>query len=140
MKIALCGSLNFADEMKKIEERLTAKGHEVILPASIKDFSINNSKVADEFKIDRKKYMDRKPHYTKMHFDKIVNSDAILVVNLEKHGIENYIGGNTLMEMGFAHVHDIKVYLLNPPPEIGYKDEILATMTEVINDDLTKIK
>lgn len=36
----------------------------------------------------------------------ICGSDAILVLNYDKKGIKNYIGGNTLMEMGFAHVHD----------------------------------
>lgn len=78
--------------------------------------------------------------FIKWYYNAIVDSDAILVLNLDKNGMKNYIGGNTLMEMGFAHVHDKKVFLLNPPPEIGYIDEILAMTTAVLDGDLKKIK
>ena len=72
--------------------------------------------------------------------NKIVDSDAIVVLNFDKNGISNYIGGNTLMEMGFAHVHHKKVFLLNPVPDIGYRDEIEAMVTMVLNGDIDKIR
>ena len=66
--------------------------------------------------------------------------DAILVCNFDKKGIKNYIGGNTLMEIGFAHVNDKKVFLLNPiPKNLPYSDEIEAMVDVVINGDLTKL-
>ncbi|MFQ5475028.1 MAG: hypothetical protein ACE5DM_04285 [Candidatus Nanoarchaeia archaeon] len=34
---------------------------------------------------------------------KILANDAVLVVNLEKQGLPNYIGGATFSEMFFAH-------------------------------------
>ncbi|NCB34336.1 MAG: ABC transporter ATP-binding protein, partial [Erysipelotrichia bacterium] len=55
--------------------------------------------------------------YIKWYYDAIVLSDAILVLNFDKKGIKNYIGGNTLMEMAFAHVNNKKVFLLNAVPE-----------------------
>ena len=55
----------------------------------------------------------------------IQKSDAILVLNLTKNGIENYIGGNTFLEMGFAHVLEKKIFVYNKLPDVGYKDEIL---------------
>ena len=61
------------------------------------------------------------------------------MLNFDKNGISNYIGGNTLMEIGFAHVNDKKVFLLNPVPEIGYKDEIMAMVTKTINGNLNNI-
>jgi hypothetical protein len=33
------------------------------------------------------------------HFKKIENSDAILVVNYHKNGIDGYVGGSVLMEI-----------------------------------------
>ena len=72
--------------------------------------------------------------------DLITKGDAILVCNFDKNGIRNYIGGNTLMEIGFAHVNNKKVFLLNPiPEEVSYVDEIKAMTDLVINGDLTKI-
>lgn len=67
-------------------------------------------------------------------------ADAILVANFDKNGIKNYIGGNTLMEIGFAHVLNQKIFLLNPIPEIKYyKSEIEAVKPVIINGDLGKI-
>lgn len=66
--------------------------------------------------------------------------DAVLVANYEKNGITGYIGGNTFLEIGFAHVLNQRIYLLNPIPEIPYyKSEIEAMRPVIINDDLEKI-
>ena len=67
--------------------------------------------------------------------------DAVLVMNFDRHGIKNYIGGNTLMEIGFAHVLNQKVFLLNPIPDIPYyKMEIEAVEPVVINGDYSLVK
>jgi hypothetical protein len=66
--------------------------------------------------------------------------DAVLVLNLDKNGVKNYIGGNTLMEIGFAHVLNQKVFLYNPIPDIPYyKTEIEAVQPVIINGDLSRI-
>jgi predicted RNA-binding protein with PUA domain len=63
-----------------------------------------------------------------------------LVVNEDLNNVEGYIGGNTFLEMGFAHVLNKKIFLLNPIPEMGYEDEIVAMKPVVLNNDLEKIK
>ena len=78
--------------------------------------------------------------FIRWYYNSIVNSDVILVLNFDKNGIKNYIGGNTLIEIGFAHVHHKKIFLLNPVPDISYKDEILAMYTAILDGDLRKIK
>ena len=72
-------------------------------------------------------------------FNLIKESDAVLVVNVDKNDIKNYIGGNTLLEMGFAHVLNKKIFLLNNIPDISYKDELRAMQPIVLNNDLSKI-
>jgi len=80
----------------------------------------------------------------KRHKELIENSDAILVLNLTKNKIEGYIGGNTLMEMGFAHIYNKKIFLFNEIPlkseRMHYIDEILDMKPVIINCDLDKIK
>jgi hypothetical protein len=67
-------------------------------------------------------------------------ADAVLVLNLDKNGVKNYVGGNTLMEIGFAHVLDQKIFMLNPIPEMPYcKSEIEAVKPIIIGGDLKKI-
>jgi nucleoside 2-deoxyribosyltransferase len=74
------------------------------------------------------------------YFGEIKNADAVLIVNIDKNGIKNYIGGNSFLEMGFAHVLDKKLYLYDDIPDLSYKDEMVAMQPIVINQDLSKIK
>lgn len=66
--------------------------------------------------------------------------NVILVLNLDKKGISNYIGGNTFLEMGFAHVLNKTIYLYNNIPDILYTDEINTMKPIIIGGDLLKIK
>ena len=66
-------------------------------------------------------------------------SEAELVYNIEKHGIPNYIGGNTFLEMGFSHILEKSIFLYNPIPDLSYRDEMLAMQPRIINRDLTAI-
>lgn len=76
----------------------------------------------------------------KQHYEHILISDAILIVNGEKNGVPNYIGGNVLIEMGQAYVNDKKIFLLNGLPEgMSYIDEIKAMQPICLNGDLSSI-
>ena len=41
--------------------------------------------------------------FVREHFKKIEESDVMLVCNFTKNGIDNYVGANTFLEMGFAY-------------------------------------
>ena len=77
--------------------------------------------------------------YIKAHYNFILENEAILVLNHDKNGIKNYVGGNTLMEIGFAYVNNKKIFLLNPIPEMSYTDEIRAVDPIILNGDLSLI-
>jgi hypothetical protein len=83
----------------------------------------------------------RENNYLKVHYQHICESDAILIVNLEKKGVENYIGGNALIEMGQAYVNDKIIFLLNDiPHELPYADEIEAMNPICLRGKLGDIK
>lgn len=91
----------------------------------------------ETIKLHQKNHMDAIREFWRM----MQGADAVLVLNLDKNGVKNYIGGNTLMEIGFAHVLDQKIFLLNPIPEMPYcRTEIEAVRPIVIGGDLAKIK
>ncbi|MBU4284948.1 hypothetical protein KKF60_00070 [Patescibacteria group bacterium] len=147
MKITICGSTAFYDEMLVIKEKLELAGNEVKLPPiEVKDGDGNiipikeyyqRRKVASE---DEKWIWDRKGEAIMWHFEKINWSDVVLVLNYDKNNINGYIGGNTLMEIGVAFFMKKKIYLLNPIPEISYKEEILGMKPIILNGDLSKIE
>ena len=69
---------------------------------------------------------------------------SILVLNESKKGVDGYIGGNTLMEMGFAYGFGKKIFLFNPAPSrserMHYVDEIIDMKPIILNGDLSGLK
>ena len=135
MKIAICASLKSFQKVLSIGKKLEEKGVEVLYPWTI--ILVQKGKLHPK-KIPQFK-LNNKSRAIKIHYEKIKKSDAILVVNETKHQIKNYIGGNTLMEMGFAYILNKKIYLLNPIPKMQYSEEIKAMKPIILFGDLNKV-
>ena len=142
MKIAICGSLTFAKEMGQLKTELNKLSHKVVLPYSARQILTGEYSGA---KIEQAK---NKGTFYKLviindairrWYKVIKRSDGILVANFDKKKIKNYIGGNAFLEMGFAHILRKKIFLLNPIPDVSYKDEILAMQPKLLNGDLSKV-
>jgi len=65
-------------------------------------------------------------------------SDAVLVANYEKHGQKNYIGFNSIMEIGMAFNRNKKIFILFNIPK-HCKEELTAIGCKVLNGDIDKI-
>lgn len=145
MKIVICASISLTYKIKKISNELKKLGYEVEIPFYSKRI-LNGEISLEEFEKTKRKNGDiefrRKAgkDLIKRYFKIIKDADAILVLNLDKNGIKNYIGGNTFLEMGFAYVLNKKIFLFNNIPDMLYKDEIKAMNSVIINGDITKIK
>lgn len=146
MKITICGSIAFQDEVLSVKEKLEKLGHEVKMwPLKLEDGKGQLISAKEYYKIrriakeDEKWVWDRKAEAVLKHFDKVAWSDAILVANYDKNDVKGYIGGNTLMEIGLAFFLKKKIYLLNEIPELSYKEEILGVKPIILNGDLNKI-
>lgn len=142
MKIVICGSSAFKEQMLKYHDRLIKLGHEPVVYPDYVAF-VNGEKQEIWSQVSGGEHYKAKisQGYIKWYYRAIHESDAILVLNFDKKGIKNYVGGNTLMEIGFAHVHDKKIFLLNPiPEEVSYCDEIKAMANVILNGDLSEIK
>ena len=131
MKITICGSLKFFDTMVGIQERLEEMGHEVLMPIEVPGLDYWSED--GSLRVKAKRAHD----LISEHFRKIERSDAVLVVNLTKRDIKNYIGANTFLELGFAHYLGKRIYLLNPVPDQPYiLDEVLAIGATVLDGDV----
>lgn len=141
MKITLCGSIKFAKELVRIYHQLEELGHQPMMHEEMFGIADGTAKELIQGISQNHPEVKRKYGFIKWWHNCIKNSDAILVLNYDKNGMKNYIGGNTLMEIGFAHVNEKKVFLLNPiPEEVSYSDEIKAMVDIVLNGDLKRIK
>ena len=133
MKIAICGSMSFGKEMVSVKEKLEKMGHIVILPENTHAYA--NGTIKIENKLEKMKL-----DVIRKYFHEIKEVDAILVLNYTKNGIENYVGGNSLIEMAFAHVLNKKIFLLNPIPKMNYSDEIESFFPVVLNGKIEGFK
>ncbi len=144
MKITICGSIDFTYKIKEVADVLSGRGHEVEIPYMAQKI-LNGVISLEEFQNIKQKDGDinfrknAEEDLIKRYFRLIKESDAVLIVNIDKKGIKNYIGGNVLLEMGFAYVLDKKIFLLNEIPDISYKDEIEAMGPVILYGDLNKI-
>lgn len=135
MKITICGSSAFHQEMVNYKGKLEQMGHKIIVHPHYIQF-------AEKSRINGENAQAKKENdYIRWYYKAIKKSDAVLILNFDKKGVKNYIGGNTLMEIGFAHANNKKVFLLNDIPEKGvsYTDEIKVMTDFVLKGDLNKI-
>lgn len=108
MRIVLCGSQTFIPNFFELKDILSKKGNEIIIPREfIDDIS--------------------KKEASLLHFKEIENkiTDALLIVNETKNGIDNYIGANTFAELALGFYKGKKIYLLNDIYE-PFREELSA--------------
>jgi|SRR3989344_7157873 len=139
-KVVICGSMRFVDKMIEWRQRLESQGYSVDVP-TLFDFH----KIRDE-EGDLERFEEYKRVETKKHFEKVDAGDIILILNYDKDGKKNYIGGNTFAEISYAmalklcHGRDIEIYTVNPlPNDLPYSEELSAWMIRQWDDNLERI-
>jgi len=137
MKIVICGSMSASKEMVGVEKKLIKLGHKVVLPEFTHDYAQMETidKIHTESARNKVEY-----DLIRGYFNKIKGSDAVLIVNVDKKNIKGYIGANSFLEMGFAHILNKIIYLLNDIPKMNHEDEIQAMKPIILNGHLDKIK
>ena len=152
MIITICSSIKFWPQILEVKSQLENMGHEVLIPPhEVKNEAGELIPVEAYYEIRRAMMASdgqehdwiwlRKKEAIMTHFNKVSQADVVLILNYEKNGIANYIGGNTLMEMGVACWLNKPIYLMNPiPSDLSYTEEIKGMQPIVINGDLSLIK
>lgn len=135
MKIFIICSKNFYNKIPEIKSYLESKGNVITLPNCFEDPG-TESRYRD---LGNKEHSTWKASMIKHSESVIKENDAVLVLNFEKHGIENYIGGATFLEMYDAFRLNKKIYLYNDIPEGILKDEIIGFGPILINGDLDRV-
>ncbi|MDO8557338.1 MAG: hypothetical protein Q7R98_02635 [Candidatus Jorgensenbacteria bacterium] len=135
MKILICASKHNYCYVTKIKNELEVMGHIITVPNSydepMKEEEIKNLGIEEHRKW--------KGNMIRLQKEKVDANDCVLVLNFEKNGQPNYIGGATFLEIFRAFDSGKKAYLYNPIPESNFKDELIGMGVEVINGDLHKV-
>lgn len=135
MKIMICGSMSFSKQMLETKEALEEMGHKAMIAPDTHQ-CLKNPELSMSWEHCMQTEIDKKC------FNLIEESDAILVLNYPKNGIEGYVGGATLMEIGLARHLNKKIFLMHHPPneeKLRYSFEIKVARPTVIDGNLEKI-
>ncbi len=133
MIITICSSMTLADRIRAVQAELGALGHSVYIPVENTSFDYLEASSAERAALKREHDLIRE------HWRKIQKSDAILVLNEDAKGIRHYVGGNSFLEMGFAHILDLPIYMMQAIPEMPYHSEMAAMDPIVIEGQLGRI-
>ena len=135
MKIFITASKKFYGEVNKLTKELKKFGHIVTLPNGYDhpETEINMRN------LNKDEYQKWKGEMIRTDGEIVSANDAILVLNFEKNGQKNYIGGSTFLEMFKAFELGKKIFLYNPIPKGMLEDEIQGFGPIIINGDLSLI-
>lgn len=136
MRFVICGSMVFVKEMLDIKRFLEKAGHSAMVPYNADKFASGEISAETSAESTKNKI---EGNLIQEYFLEIETADAVIVANYEKKGIKNYIGGNSFLEAGFAHVLDKKLYFMNDIPEMIYSEELKAFQPIILAGDLKKI-
>ncbi len=133
MIITICSSMTLADRIREVQAELESLGHTVYIPVENEQFDYQDASDVERAQLKRDHDLIRE------HWRKIQRSQAILVLNEDVKGIPSYVGGNSFLEMGFAHILDLPIYMMQPVPEMPYQSEMAAMDPDIIDGDLSRI-
>lgn len=135
MKIFIISSASFYNKIEPIKNELESKGYTIYLPNTYDNPDLEKETWKKGFKahVELEKELFKKSEST------IKKVDAVLCVNYEKHGIENYIGGATFIEIYEAFKNNKKIFLFHDIPKGMLYDEIAGFDPIVLNENLSII-
>ena len=136
MKIFICCSKAFYGKVQPIATRLESEGHLITFPNSFDDPN-QELRFKSRGHAEHSKWKDEK---LRLSVNKVKDVDAMLVLNLDKRGLKDYIGGATFLEMFEAYKGNKKIFLWNPIPLGILHDEIVGMKPILINGNLGLVK
>lgn len=136
MNIFITASKQFYPIVAEVKEKLEILGHTSTPPNGY-----DHPEAEDLTKnLSPKEYREWKGTMIRTDGKIVAAHDAILVLNFEKNGIQNYIGGATFLEIFKAFELGKKIYLYNPIPEGMLTDELIGMSPQIIYGNLTLVQ
>ena len=135
MKIFIICSKKFYNIIPEVKSELEKLGHVISLPNCYDDPTTEEK----YRQMGQKEHAQFKAEMFRQSEQVIIENDAVLVINAEKNGIKNYIGGATFLEMYDAFRLGKKIFLYNDIPDGILYDEIKGFDPVLINGDLVKV-
>jgi hypothetical protein len=129
--LVLCGSMSALGTMHRVAQRLLDHGLPAILPP-VDDDSWDYATPQTLLSLKRSASL---AHLKRVRARRTA---AVLAVNLDRHGIHDYIGPNTFAELALAFASGKRLYLWQDIPA-QYDDELRAWGAVSLDGDLERL-
>jgi hypothetical protein len=136
MRIFIACSKNFYSRIPKIKAELERYKHRVSMPNSY-DAPFMEEEMKQK---GLEAHVQWKAEMLRRDKQNVTFNDAVLVLNFQKNGQPNYIGGATFLEIYKAWEMNKKIFLYNPAPDNIFKDELTGMNPIILNGNLGLIK
>ncbi len=136
MRIMICGSMTFAEQMLQLQQQLTAFSHQVNVPCDA-EIHRQNSAFIDDLDVNREHLIEN--DIMRKCFELVAASEAVVFLNLPKNGVDGYIGTSSLIEMGLAYYLNKEIYLMYSypdPTEHRWAHEVASFQPTVLNGNI----
>lgn len=139
--ITICSSVSFYKDIPPLYDQLSKMGYKVLLPDVADVMRLNKNYHHEKTWLTNKNDYHKKTKLMDEHFKKVIQADAILVVNYDKNGMKGYIGGNVLMEMVLAYHYKKPIFILNDIDEkLPLKEEVYGLNSIFLDRNLESIR
>lgn len=129
MKVLIHASLDFKDEMLRTKEYLEKKTGVTVLLPELQRYQ----HIRDEFGNDTL-FDEIKNRLSRQNIKLVEQCNCLLILNYSHRSVENYIGGNSFLEMVIAFYLKKPIFLLNDiPVGMSYTEEIRSFFPTVIS-------
>jgi hypothetical protein len=132
-KIFIICSKAFYHFIDPIKEQLEEMGYEVFLP------NCYDKPETEGLYRGTEEHAKFKAEMYAQSENIIKKVDAVLVLNYNKYGEANYIGGATFLEIYDAFRMNKLIYFMNDIPKGILEDELIGFSPIILNEDLSKI-
>ncbi len=130
-KVVLCGSMTFYGDMLRVRDRLS----EARIASWLPDAEDERMMALRQDEYERFKRRVSLAHLRRVRHR---SAFAVVVLNLDKQGVQDYIGPSTFAEIAMATAFGKRVYLLGDYPRV-YADELIAWGSTALNGQLDKL-
>lgn len=130
-RVVLCGSMGAYGDILNISSQLNKLQVPTVIPEA-EDASILGLS-ADAFE-----QFKRRVSFQYLRKIRDPRTFAVLAINVDRHGIPDYIGPNTFAEIAVTFAQSKRIYLLQGMPD-DYEDELSAWRTVPLHGKLERL-
>ena len=130
-RIVLIGSMGVYQQIKECAEELGSFGIQTVMP-------IEESEVIQQLSLFDFEHFKRIASFSYLRKIRDPRTYCVLAVNVDRHGILNYVGPNTFAEIAVAFAQSKKIYLLQGAPD-SYLDELSAWRAVSLKGQLDRL-